>query len=396
MVTKLSQDIYWVGIVDWGLKRFHGYELSTHRGSTYNAYLIMDEKVALVDTVWDPFAPEFLDNVRQVIDPAKIDYIVANHAEPDHSGSLPAILRLCPNATVVVSKRGAQSFPGHYHAKWNFKAVGSGERLRLGKHELLFLETPMLHWPDTMFTYIVDEQILMPNDAFGQHYATAYRFNDQVNTQELYHEALKYYANTLPPFSDRVTKKIEEFQKLNLPVRMIAPSHGVIWRQDPLQIVTKYAEWAKQVPEPRACVLYSTMWQATRRMAEAIAEGLQEKGVQYTLRHMAIADHNDVVTEAFTAKALVVGCPTHNGGLLPSIAPVLEDIRTLKLKNKVGAAFGSYGWSGESVKLIEENFAAAGIPLAAPGVRAKWQPATDDLAACRELGRQVGAAVLAG
>ncbi len=395
MVVQLADGVHWVGVVDWGIKHFHGFELSTHRGTTYNSYLIVDEKIALVDTVWGRFSEEFIENLRSVIDPAKIDYVVANHSEPDHSGSMPALMQLCPNATVVTSRQGAKSIPGHYHQPWNFKPVTTGDRISLGRRELVFVEAGMLHWPDSMFTYLTGDAILMPNDAFGQHYATGFRFNDQVDPDELHQEALKYYANILTPFSDKVIKKIDEVLAMNLPVSMICPSHGVLWRTDPLQIVNQYRQWAQQVPEKRAVILYDTMWEATRKMAEAIGDGLREAGVPYNLFHMAVSDRNDVIAEIFRAKAVCIGSPTLNNGLLPSISPILEDLRGLKFKNKIGAAFGSYGWSGECVKQIEEHLDLCGIPLAAPGVRAKWQPTAEDLAACRTMGLKVAEAIKA-
>jgi flavorubredoxin len=244
-----------------------------------------------------------------------------------------------------------------------------------------------------MFTYLTGKDILMPNDAFGQHDATAFRFNDQVNQEELYEEAVKYYANILTPFSNLVLKKIQEVVALNLPVKMIGPSHGVIWRKDPLQIVKRYQEWATQVPEKSAVVLYDTMWDGTRRMAEAISDGLAGEGVSHKLFHMAISDRNDVITEIFKTKAIILGSPTLNQGLLPTIAPILEDIRGLKFQNKIGAGFGTYGWSGEGVKIIEEHFSRCKIPVVAQGVRAKWQPKPADLEACQKLGRTVAQAV---
>jgi anaerobic nitric oxide reductase flavorubredoxin len=392
--TKIAENVYWVGIVDWAIRHFHGHELSTHRGTSYNSYLILDEKKVLVDTVWDPFQDEWLDVLRQVVDPATIDIVVANHAEPDHSGGLPAILRHCPSATVIVSKRGAESIPGHYHQKWNFKTVGTGDRVNIGSSDLVFVEAPMLHWPDSMFTYLTGRNILMPNDAFGQHLASEFRFNDQVDQEELREEALKYFVNILTPFSAQVTKKIEEVLALGLPVDMIAPSHGILWRKDPLQIVRKYQQWAAQAPEKRAVILYDTMWQATRRMAEAIGDGLLAEGVAYKILHMAVTDRNDALVEVFRSKAVLVGSPTVNNGLLPSLMPILEEIKGLKFKNKIGAAFGSYGWSGEGVRLIEQHLAACKIPPVAPGVLAKWQPTADDLEKCKALGRAVAQAVL--
>ncbi len=393
MVTELTKDVYWVGVVDWAIRKFHGQELSTHRGSSYNAYLITDEKTVLVDTVWGPFQDQFIENIREVIDPAKIDIVVANHAEVDHSGSLPVVMRHTPKATVVVSQRGRESVEGHFHQPWNFRAVKTGDKINIGKNDLVFVEAPMLHWPDSMFTYLTGKNILMPNDAFGQHYATAFRFNDQVNQEELYEEALKYYANILTPFSSLVLKKIEEVLSLNLTVDMIAPSHGVIWRKDPLQIVQKYQQWAAQKPEKSALILYDTMWDGTRLMAEAIGQGLAAEGVPYKVFHMAISDRNDVITEVFKAKAIILGSPTFNQGILPTMSPILEDLRGLKFQNKIGAAFGSYGWSGEAVKIIEEHLTRAKIQLVTEGVRAKWQPNSDDLARCRELGQKVAKAI---
>jgi len=393
LVFELAKGVYWVGVVDWGLRYFHGYELSTHRGTSYNAYLIVDGKTVLVDTVWTPFQEELLENIREIVDPSKIDYIIANHSEVDHSGALPYLMQFAPQATVVVSRLGRESIEGHYHQPWNFKVVKTGDRISIGKSELLFIEAQLLHWPDSMFTYLTGHNILMPNDAFGQHYATNFRFNDQVNQQELYEEALKYYANILTPFSSLVLRKIDDLLALNLPIDIIAPSHGVIWRSDPLQIVKKYQEWARQEGENTAVILYDTMWEATRKMAEAVAAGLTDEGICAKLLHMAVTDRNDVITEVFKSKAVIVGSPTLNGGLLPTITPVLEDLKGLKFQNKVGAAFGSYGWSGESVKIIRSHLEQSRIKIVADGVLAKWQPKKEDLEKCYQLGCKVAEAV---
>ncbi len=395
-IIELKPGVTWVGVVDWGLRHFHGHELSTHRGSAYNSYLIQSGgKTVLVDTVWGPFKEEFIENLRRVVDPAKIDIVVANHSEPDHSGAMPLLMELCPDAKVIVSKRGLDSLPGHYHKQWDFQAVKTGDRLSLGDCELVFIEAPMLHWPDSMFTYIAGKNILLPNDAFGQHYATAYRFNDQVHQEELFQEAVKYYANILTPYSQQVLSKIDELVGMNLPIDIIAPSHGVIWRKDPMQIVQKYQQWARQENPGKAVVLYETMWEATRRMAEAVGDGLAASGVPYKLFHMATTDRNDVITEIFQAKGIAVGSCTVNRGLLPTMYPILEDLRGLKFRNKVGVGFGSYGWSGECVKMIEEHYGRCGIPVAAPGVLAKWQPTADDLEKCRNLGKALAGAVKA-
>ena len=393
MTIELAKGVYWVGFVDWTLRHFHGHELSTHRGSSYNSYLIVDEKAVLVDTVWGPYADRLLDSIREIIDPSKIDIVVANHAETDHAGALPRVMEVAHNATLIVSKRGKDSVEGNYHNTWNLRTVQTGERLSIGKRELVFIEAPMLHWPDSMFTYVTGDGILMSNDAFGQHYASWARYNGDVDQAELYQEALKYYANILTPFSSAVARKITEILAMNLPVKIIAPSHGVIWRDDPLQIVNKYREWAAQVPEKTAVIAYDTMWDATRRMAEAIGEGLASEGVPYKSFYMSVSDRNDVIAEMFRAKAVLIGSCTFNGGLLPAITPILEDIRGLKFQNKIGGAFGSYGWSGESVKTIEEHLASSKIPKVADGILAKWQPKADDLGRCREFGAQVGRAV---
>ena len=393
--VELKKGVAWVGVVDWGIRTFHGHELSVHRGTSYNSYLVRDEKTALVDTVWGPFAEEWLEGLARIVDLETIDYVVVNHSEPDHSGALPSLMRRCPNATVVVSRKGRESVPGHYHQEWKFQEVRTGDRIRLGRNDLVFVEAPMLHWPDSMFTYLTGDRILMPNDAFGQHYAAAFPFNDQVDQEELYEEALKYYANILTPFSPLVLRKIDEVLKLDLPVDIIAPSHGVIWRKDPLQIVNKYVEWARQTPEPTAVVLYDTMWEGTRRMADAIGRGLASQGISHKLFHMAVADRNDVITEIFEARAVIIGSPTLNRGVMPTIAPILEDLKGLRFQNKIGAAFGSYGWSGESVKQIEELFERCKIPVVTPGVLAKWQPDPQALQACEDLGSAMARAIRA-
>ncbi len=387
MVVELKDGVYWVGAVDWKIRHFHGHELSTHRGTTYNSYLIMDEKTALVDTVWIPYAQKMIDNIEKITDVKKIDYVIANHAEIDHSGALPELMKFIPDATVVVSEKGKESIFKHFHSKWNFKVVKTGDSISLGENKLVFVNAPMLHWPDSTFTYLTGKNILMPNDAFGQHYASSARFNDEVDEVEVYQEAIKYYANILTPFSDLVIKKIDEFKKLNIPVDIIAPSHGIIWRKDPLQIVEKYYEWASQKCDDSVVIIYDTMWQATEKMADAIAEGLEKEGVKFKMFHMAISDRNDVLAEVFKAKGILIGSPALNNGLLPTIKPILEDLKGLRFKNKVGAAFGSYGWSGENVKCIEENLEKAKIKIMQEGIKFKWQPTKEELEKCVEFGR---------
>jgi anaerobic nitric oxide reductase flavorubredoxin len=387
MAVELKEGVYWVGVVDWNIKQFHGHEYSTHRGTTYNAYLVIDEKVALVDTVWGPYSHDMIGNIEKIIDVRKIDYVIANHAEVDHSGGLPELMKLIPDATVVVSDKGRESIPKHYHEDWNFKVVKTGDSINLGKNSLVFVTAPMLHWPDSMFTYLTGKNILMPNDAFGMHYASSSRFNDQADEIEVYQEAIKFYANILTPFSDLVIRKIDEFKKLNIPVDIIAPSHGIIWRKDPLQIVNKYYEWAQGKNDGSAVIIYDTMWKATEKMAQAIAEGLEKESVKYKMFNMAVCDRNDVLTEIFKTKGIIIGSPTLNNGLLPTIKPILEDLKGLKFKNKVGAAFGSYGWSGENVKQIEETLEKAKIKILQEGIKFKWQPSKEELEKCVDFGK---------
>ena len=386
MAVELKEGVYWVGVVDWNIKQFHGHEYSTHRGTTYNAYLVIDEKIALVDTVWGPYSHEMIENIKKIIDVKKIDYVIANHAEVDHSGGLPELMKLIPNATVVVSDKGRESIPKHYHEDWNFKVVKTGDSISLGKNSFVFVTAPMLHWPDSMFTYLTGKNILMPNDAFGMHFASSSRFNDEVDEIEVYQEAIKFYANILTPFSDLVIRKIDEFKKLNIPVDIIAPSHGIIWRKDPMQIVQKYYEWAQGKNDGSVVIVYDTMWKATEKMGQAIADGLEKEGIKYKFFNMAVCDRNDVLTEIFKTKGIIIGSPALNNGLLPTIKPILEDLKGLKFKNKVGAAFGSFGWSGENVKLIEETLSKAKIQVLQEGIKFKWQPSKEELEKCVEFG----------
>lgn len=391
MAFKINDNITWVGKIDWELRTFHGEDLSTHRGSSYNSYLIRDEKVALIDTVWEPFAEEFVEKLKKEIDLKEIDYIIINHGEIDHSGALPALMREIPDTPIYCTQNGVKSLKGHYHQDWNFVPVKTGDKLNLGKKELIFVEAPMLHWPDTMFTYLTGDNILFSNDAFGQHFASENMFND-LDEAEVYQEAIKYYANILTPFSKLVAKKIEEVLSLGLPVDMICPSHGVIWRKDPLQIVKKYQEWAADYQENQITIIYDTMWNGTRRMAETIADGIKESNNDITVKlfNCARSDTNDVITEAFKSRAILMGSPTVNRVVLHSIAGILGVIRGLGFKNKKAAAFGTYGWSGESVKQITEELEKAGFEIMDEGIRALWNPDNDSKKKCEEFGRKIG------
>lgn len=390
MSFQVKNNIHWVGKIDWELRKFHGDEYSTHRGSSYNSYLIKEEKTALFDTVWRPFAKEFVDNLSKEIDLDKIDYIIASHAESDHSGALPELMRHIPDTPIYCTQNGVKSLQGHYHQDWNFQVVKTGDNLSLGKKELIFVEAPMLHWPDSMFAYLTEDNVLFSNDAFGQHYASEYMFNDLVSQSELADECIKYYANILTPFSPLVTRKIKEILGFNLPLDMICTSHGIIWRDKPAQIVEQYLAWADNYQENQITLIYDTMWNGTRIMAEKIAEGIKaaDPVVNVKLFNLARTDKNDVITEVFKSKAILVGSPTINRGILVSVAGILEEIKGLKFKNKKAAAFGCYGWSGESTKLISEWLAAADFDLVDDGLRTMWNPDDDSIAQCYEYGRK--------
>ena len=387
---KIKNNVQWVGKIDWELRKFHGNEYSTHRGSTYNSYLVKEEKAALIDTVWTPFTKEYVENLASEIDLNKIDYVIANHAESDHSAALPELMRHIPDTPIYCTKNGVKSLKGHYHQDWNFNVVKTGDRLSLGQKELVFIEAPMLHWPDTMFCYLTGDNILFSNDAFGQHYASKFMFNDLVDQAELFAEGIKYYANILTPFSPLVLKKIEEVLSFKLPLDIICTSHGVIWRDKPEQIVEQYLKWADNYQENQIAILYDTMWNGTRVMAEHIAKGigLSDKAVNVKLYNLAKTDRNDVITEVFKSKAILVGSPTINNGILTSVAALLEEIRGLKFKNKKAAAFGSYGWSGESNKMITGNLTTAGFEVVDEGLKVMWNPDEAGIESCVEYGKE--------
>ncbi|MGI6423667.1 MAG: anaerobic nitric oxide reductase flavorubredoxin [Tepidanaerobacteraceae bacterium] len=392
MSFKINESVTWVGKIDWELQTFHGMEYTTHRGTAYNSYLVKDEKVALIDTVWEPFAEEFVENLEKEISLDKIDYIIANHGEIDHSGALPALMRKTPNTPIYCTQNGIKSLKGQYHQDWNFVPVKTGDKLSLGKKDLIFVEAPMLHWPDSMFAYLTGDNILFSNDAFGQHYATENMYNDLVDQAELYQEAIKYYANILTPFSKLVDKKIDEVLSLNLPVDMICPSHGVIWRDNPLQIVKKYQEWARDYQENQVAIVYDTMWNGTRRMAESIAQGIKEVNEEITVKlyNCARSDNNDIVTEVFKSKGIVVGSPTINRTILHAVAGFLGLIKGLGFKNKKAAAFGAYGWSGESVKVITEELKESGFEVVDEGLKLLWYPDDEGQKLCKDFGRKLG------
>ena len=386
--VEVLKNIFWVGTVDWNIRHFHGFSYSTQRGTTYNAYLIVDKKIALVDTVQHPFSSEMIKKIKEIIDPSKIDYIIANHVESDHSGSIKEILKLAPNATIVGTEKCKTGLEKHYFGNWKFQTVKTGDTINLGNRTLTFLEAPMLHWPDTMFTYIEKDALLLSNDGFGQHLASSKRFDDEVNQNILMWEAAKYYANILWLYSSVVIRKIEEVQKLGLKIEMIAPSHGVIWRKDPMKIITSYLKWAKGEAEKKAIIVYDTMWESTEKMAKAILEGISDEGIEVKLCRLPVSDEGNIIGEMLETKGILVGSPTINNGILSTVAPFLREIEGLRPRNKIAAAFGSYGWGGGATATIEKTLKGAGMDLVASALTVNWVPNKDELKKCYEFGKE--------
>jgi anaerobic nitric oxide reductase flavorubredoxin len=387
--VKVVDGVHWVGAVDWNVRMFHGHHYYTHRGTTYNAYLVMDEKTALVDTVYHPFVDELVARIRAVMDPAEIDYVIANHGEPDHSGGIPRVMELAKNAQLVCTQKGAYSIQKQFHGEWGPQIVKTGDEISLGQKTLQFVEAPMLHWPDSMFTYIPEQALLLPNDAFGQHIATAKRFDDENNEQNVMEEATKYFAAILTPFSKLILKKLAAVEQLGLDIKIIAPSHGIIWRTNPNKILAAYLRWAQGVTEEKVLILYETMWNSTKKMARAIIEGIISEGVEAKLFNLAVDDRTTILGELLEAKAVAIGSATINKGVLPHVPPILEEIHGLKFQNKIGAAFGSYGWGGGAVKQIEQALQAANIELVLPSLRIRYAPDSQELNDCVEFGRQL-------
>jgi len=392
-MIQVKDQVYYLGLRDWELKEFHGHELSTHHASSYNSYLIKDEKTVLVDTVWDHQADAFLEILDREVNLEKIDFIVVNHAEPDHGGTLGRILERRPDLPIYCSTKGAEIIRRHFHKDWNFRTVKTGDTISIGQCELQFVDMTMIHWPDSMMTFVKGPNVLLSNDAFGQHYAAASIFEDEADPCTVWQEAEKYYGYILTPFAPLIRKKLAEVVAMKLPIEVIAPSHGVIWRKDPLRIVEKYAQWANDYHEGSAVVVYDTMYNATRKMAEAIARGIESKGVKCKVFNSAVADNSDVVTEMFKARGIVVGSCTVNNGCMRSIAGMLEEIHGHKFKNKIGAAFGSYGWSGEAPKKIYKALEEAGLKMFSDPQSVKYQPETHEIEACVQFGQDFADAI---
>lgn len=392
MKTELAKGVYWVGAVDWDIRDFHGY--STYQGTTYNAFLIVDEKITLVDTVKKSHKHDLIREIKKYINPEDIDYIVVNHVELDHSGCLPDMVNLINPEKIICSPMGEKALKDHFHREdWPYEVVKSGTEISLGKKTLQFIETRMLHWPDSMFSYLKEDGILFSSDAFGQHYGQVERFDDEANMSDVMHEAQKYYANILFLYSPLIKKLLKSVAEMNLDIKMIAPDHGVIWRSHIDTILTAYDNWSNNRGEKRALIIYDTMWHSTEEMAKAVSEGLDLAGVKCQLINLKHHHRSDVMTEVLGAKAVILGSSTLNNGLLPRMAGFLMYMRGLKPTNRIAASFGSYGWSGEAVRLMNEAMTDMKLDVVEEGLRLKYVPNEDNLKECVEFGKRIGHAV---
>ena len=384
--VEIKPDIYWVGGIDWNLRKFHGY--STNRGTTYNSYLIIDKKITLVDTVKHYLFDEMLAKIEEIIDPEKIDYIVSNHVEMDHSGSLPKILKYTPNAKVITSTRGEKGLIRHYKKNYKFKVVKTGDDINIGKRTLHFVHIPMVHWPDSMVTYIPSDKLLLPNDAFGQHIASSERFDDEIDWGILREEAAKYYANIVMPYGDQVKKALETISELD--IDMIAPSHGIIWRSNISKIIKEYKKWANYKADKKALIIYDSMWGSTEKMAYALNEGLLESGIKTTMRNLNSSDISDIITNVQDSKLILIGSPTLNNGMMPSMGGFLTYLRGLRPRNKIGFVFGSYGWGGQAVNEIEKILKDLSWDIPFDKININYIPDEKEILMIKEIGKKIG------
>ncbi|TGC11053.1 FprA family A-type flavoprotein [Methanolobus halotolerans] len=384
---KVAEGIYWVGVVDWNLRDFHGYE--TPKGGSYNAYLVVDEKIALIDTVKAPFAEEMIKRISQIVDLSKIDYVISNHVEMDHSSSISKIMQIAPKAKLFASSKGKAGLYEHYKEEgfedWDLQVVGTGDELNLGKRTLMFIEATMLHWPDSMQTYVREDKILFSNDAFGQHIATSKRFDDEV--EDVMEDAAIYYANILLPFSSQVLKYVEKLGELGIGTDiMIAPAHGVIWRKDPAGVIGAYSRWAKGGSSQKVLVIYDTMWGSTEKMAKEIVEGVQSAGVEVRLRHLRKNDWSMTMKEIMESSVIAIGSPTMNNKMFYTVSGFLTYITGLRPKGKKFFLFGSYGWGGGAVKGMEKELGSARFDMPEESLQVKFRPFEEDLEQCKTVG----------
>ncbi|MEK7238407.1 MAG: FprA family A-type flavoprotein, partial [Nitrospirota bacterium] len=381
---------FWVGAIDWAVRDFHGYV--TPRGTTYNNYLILDEQITLLDTVKYDFAKITINNISSLIEPSKINNVIINHIEPDHASSIDRIMAITPNATIYITEKGKKGLDRHFDtSKWKFKIVKTGDTLNIGKYNLLFLETPMLHWPDSMMTYVKEAKLLISQDAFGQHIATAARFDDEfvecASHAELEDAVIDYYANILMPFGHLIKTKIAEIQKLGIEIDMIAPDHGVIWRREPERVIQTYLDMANGKADLRVVIIYDTMWHSTERMALPIMEGIKDEGVDCKIIKLRATPMSAAIKEFWKSRGCLIGTPTLNNVMFPSVAEFLTHLRGLRPKNRIAAAFGSYGWGGGAVKEAYEEFKKMGLDIVGTGIQTLYRPSTEDEKQCYEFGK---------
>ncbi|MBF0559025.1 MAG: FprA family A-type flavoprotein [Nitrospirae bacterium] len=387
---RIKEDIYWVGAIDWAVRDFHGY--MTPRGTTYNNYLIMDDEITLLDTVKYDFAETTIKNIKSVVDPSKIKNLIINHIENDHATSVGDIMQLTPDATIYITEKGRKGLERFYDlARWNIKTVKTGDTLKIGKRTLLFLETPMLHWPDSMMTYIKEDKLLISQDGFGQHIASAVRFDDEFVTcqsmAELDDAVVDYYANILMPFGQLIKAKIAEVQKLGLDIDMIAPDHGIIWRQNPNKVLQKYLDMANGKAPLRVAIIYDTMWHSTEMMTSPMMQGIKDEGVECTVIKLRATPMSVAIKEFWNSRGCLIGTPTLNNIMYPTVAEFLTHLRGLRPKNRIAGAFGSYGWGGGGVKEAYEELKRIGLEIVEPGLQILYKPSLDDETTCYDFGR---------
>lgn len=388
--VKISDSVYWVGAIDWGMRYFHGY--STGRGTTYNAFLILADKITLIDTVKKGFEGELLSRVASVIDPQKIDYIISNHAEPDHTGSLSHVIETVKPEKVFASKMGVKALDAHYgDVGIEITPVDNGGELSLGNLTLNFIETRMLHWPDSMFTYLVEEKVLFSQDAFGMHLATSERFDDELPWDLLINMSEDYYANIITLYSKFVRGLLKKVAESGLEFEIVAPDHGPIWRNTDnfTKILDKYDRWASRKTSRKAVIVFDTMWHATEKMARTIEEGLISTGVEVRTMSLQACSRSDVATEMLEASAIIVGTPTLNNNLFPSVADALTYVKGLKFETPFGGVFGSSGWSGEGVPQVKAILEDMECEIVGT-VKAKYTPDEKVYKECFDLGVEIG------
>jgi flavorubredoxin len=391
--VEIKPGIYWVGAIDWAVRDFHGYV--TPNGTSYNNYLILDNRVTLVDTVKHDFCEYTIDNIRSLVDPGKIENIIINHIENDHASSIDRVMELAPKATIYISARGKKALDRFFDtSRWSFKIVKTGDTLNTGTKTITFLETPMLHWPDSMMSYVKEDKLLISQDAFGQHLASSARFDDeycdQYSVTGLEHAVRDYYANILMPFGVLIKAKITEIQKLGWAIDMIAPDHGIIWKKDPGKILQMYLDMANDKADLRAVIVYDTMWHSTEHMTIPIMQGIKAAGVDVEVVKLRSTPMSIAIKRIWESRAMLVGTPTLNNIMFPSVAEFLTHLRGLRPKNRLAGAFGSYGWGGGAVKEAYETFKKMGLEVVEPGVEVLYRPSAEDEAKCFEFGKQFG------